>query len=320
VAGERILVVDDIEPNRLLLRDILEADGYVVQEAANGDQALAAVASDPPDVVLLDAVMPGRDGFDVARVLKADPKTRLVPIVMVTALTALDDKLLAVSLGVDDFLTKPINRAELRARVRSLVSLKHFTDELEHASQVLEALAIAVERRDGYTGRHCRRVGAYARRVGRALGLDAAALEVLRLGGVFHDIGKISVPDEILRKDEELSTGERSVMCRHVEAGAELCSPMKTMRKVVPIIRHHHERLDGSGYPAGLAGDQIPLAVRIVTVVDIFDALTTDRPYRAALAPDVALATLREETSRGWWDAEIVETFARCLAEGGLES
>ncbi len=319
MAGERILVVDDLELNRLLLRDLLEAEGYRVREAVDGNEAILAVAHDPPDLILLDAVMPDRDGFSVTAALKSDPATRLVPIVMVTALSRLEDKLQAVALGVDDFLTKPINVVELRTRVRSLLALKHFTDELEHASQVLESLAIAVEKRDGYTGGHCRRVGRYARRVGQELGLDPATLDVLRLGGVFHDIGKITVPDEILRKEGALDPTERGVMARHVDAGAAICAPMKTLRKVIPLIRHHHERLDGSGYPDGLSGGAIPLAVRIVSVVDIFDALSTLRPYREPLAPEDALATLRAEAARGWWDGELVEVFARVLGRDGID-
>ncbi len=319
MAGERILVADDLELNRILLREMLEAEGYSVAEAVDGNDAIAAVERDPPDLLLLDAVMPDRDGFSVLRSLKSDPRTRLVPIIMITALTELDDKLLAVSLGVDDFLTKPINAVELRTRVRSLLSLKRFTDELEHASQVLESLAIAIEQRDGYTGQHCRRVGRYAQRVGRELGLDAMALEVLRLGGVFHDIGKITVPDEILRKEDSLDPRERAAMARHVEAGAAICAPMRTLRKVIPVIRHHHERLDGSGYPDGLTGGAIPIAVRIVTVVDIFDALSTRRPYRDAVSPERALETLRVEAAGGWWDAEIVEVFARILARDGID-
>ncbi len=319
MAGERILVADDIEVNRLLLRETLEAEGYVVEEASDGNAAIAAVGREPPDLLLLDAVMPDCDGFAVLSAVKSDPRTRLVPIIMITALADLDDKLRAVSLGVDDFLTKPFNGAELRTRVRSLLSLKRFTDELEHASQVLESLAIAIEQRDGYTGQHCRRVSRYAQRVGRELGLDAAALEVLRLGGVFHDIGKITVPDDILRKEDSLDPQERSAMALHVHAGAAICAPMRTLRKVIPVIRHHHERLDGSGYPDGLVGAAIPVAVRIVSVVDIFDALSTRRPYRHALSPDLALATIRAEAASGWWDTEIVEAFARILARDGID-
>lgn len=318
MAGERILVVDDLELNRLLLRDLLEAEGYRVREAVDGNEAILAVAHDPPDLILLDAVMPGRDGFSVTAALKSDPATRLVPIVMVTALSTLEDKLHAVALGVDDFLTKPINAAELRTRVRSLLALKRFTDELEHAARVLESLASVVERRDGYTGLHCQRVGAYARLVGSAMGLDEESLDVVRLGGVLHDLGKVAMPDEVLRKPGRLSDEERRLIETHAPIGADLCLPMRTMERSVPILRHHHERLDGTGYPGKLRGDQISLEVRVVTVVDIYDALSTRRPYREPTPPEVSMKILHEEAGRGWWDTRVVECLADMISGGRI--
>ncbi len=307
----RILVVDDQASNRDLLRRVLTLEGYDVTEAEDGKRALAAVSAQKPDLILLDAIMPELDGFGVTRALKSDPATRLVPIVIITTLDTLADKLKAVDLGVDDFLNKPINLTELTTRVRSLVSLKRFTDELEHASGVLESLASVVERRDGYTGEHCQRVGAYARLVGAALGLDEERLEAVRMGGVLHDLGKVAVPDEVLRKPMKLTEAERRVMETHAGIGADLCMPMRTMERAVPIMRHHHERLDGSGYPDGLRGDEISLEVRVVTVVDIYDAISTRRPYREPSPPEAALRILREESQRQWWDSRVVG----CLAD-----
>lgn len=312
----RILVVDDEAPNRTLLRRVLEHEGYEVCEATNGVEAITVVQRERPDVVLLDAVMPVQDGFVTARKLKSDPATRLIPVVMVTTLDALAHKLRAVDLGVDDFLAKPVNLAELTTRVRSLVAVKRFTDELEHASRVLEGLAGILEQRDGYTGEHCQRVGAVAHAVGQSLGCDESALAAIRLGGILHDLGKVAVPDAVLRKPGRLEPAELEAMRVHAAIGASICLPMRTMERAGPILRHHHERLDGSGYPDGLRGEAISLEVRIVTVVDIYDALTTRRPYREPLVPDRALTILREESERGWWDSNVIACLSDLLADG----
>jgi putative two-component system response regulator len=309
-----ILVVDDQLPNRELLRRVLKLEGYEVSEAENGREALDAVRGEVPDLILLDAIMPELDGFGVIKALKRDPATRLVPIVMVTTLDTLADKLKAVDLGVDDFLNKPVNLTELTTRVRSLLALKRFTDELEHAARVLEGLASVVEKRDGYTGLHCQRVGAYARLVGAALGLDDESLDVVRLGGVLHDLGKVAMPDEVLRKPGRLSDEERRLIESHAPIGADLCLPMRTMERSVPILRHHHERLDGTGYPGKLRGEQISLEVRVVTVVDIYDALSTRRPYREPTPPETSMRILREEAARGWWDPQVVDCLADLIA------
>src|SRR5213593_843127 len=271
--GARVLVVDDQEANRQMVREVLEPLGYTIAEAPDGAVALEAVARQVPDIVLCDVVMPKRDGYAVCRALKSDPKTRLVPIVMLTSLDQLPDKLQAVELGADDYLTKPFNVVELTTRVRSLLSLKHFTDELEHASRVLESIALVVESRDRYTGDHCRRLGRYGKLVGQAMGLGEEDLRSLWLAGTFHDLGKIAVSDAVLNKPDRLSPDELTLMRTHPVVGSDLCRSMRSMDRVVPLIRHHHERLDGSGYPDGLEGSEIPLTVRILTVVDVYDAL-----------------------------------------------
>ncbi len=306
--GGRILVVDDDPADRLLLKRLLGSQGYDVREVADGESALAELRRDPPDLVILDVLLPRVDGYDVCRRLKGDPRTRLIPVIMITGLDHFEARLRGVDLGVDDFLVKPYRFEELRARVRSLLSLKRFTDELEHAEAVLAGMARVVEIRDAYTGDHCRRVGEYAARVGEALGLDEAARKRLRLGGLFHDLGKIAVPDAVLRKPAALDPGEL----------AELCRPMKSLEGVIPLIRHHHERLDGSGYPDGLRGAEIPVEVRILTVCDIYDALRTARPYKPAFPRERSLRILRDEAARSWWDREVVEALAR-LTEGEPE-
>jgi putative two-component system response regulator len=224
----RILVVDDEEPNRKLLRDILTPLGYEVREAIDGEQALSSVAREIPDLVLLDVMMPLMNGYDVCKALKSNPLTRLVPVVMVTTLDDLYGKLKAVDLGADEYLGKPFNMAELTTRVRSLLSLKRFTDDLEHASRVLESIARVVEGRDSYTGDHCKRLGDYAARVGKAMGLPEEDLKILRLGGIFHDLGKIAVSDAILNKPGGLTAEEFELIKGHPATGSDLCRGLST--------------------------------------------------------------------------------------------
>jgi putative two-component system response regulator len=316
----RILVVDDEASNRRLLRQILTPLGYEVVEAADGVAALAQVARSIPDLILLDVMMPQRDGYDVCRELKTNPRTRLVPVVMLTGLDHRTDKIKAANLGADEFLTKPFDVAELTARVKSLVALKHFTDEMENASQVLESVAMVVEGRDRYTGTHCKRLAEYATQVGRMLGLGEEDLKILRLGGVLHDLGKIAISDSILNKPGGLSSEEWTEMRRHPVVGAELCRSMRTLDKVLPLIRHHHEKLDGSGYPDRLSGKDIPVLVRIISVADVYDALATKRSYKDSLSRGKCFEILRDEADKGWWDREIVETLVQTVgAEGRSE-
>lgn len=311
-----VLVVDDEATNRKLLKEILAPLGYEVWLAADGEEALARVASGLPDVILLDVVMPKRDGYSVCKDLKTDPRTRLIPIIMLTGLDQLPDKLKALSLGVDDFLTKPFNYAELTVRVRSLVSLKRYTDELENANVVLEGVAHVVESRDRYTGTHCKRLAEYAERVGREMGVSTEDQKILRLGGVFHDLGKVAVSDSILNKPGRLTPEEMEIMKSHPAVGSDLCQSMRTLERVLPLIRHHHEKLDGTGYPDRLAGSAIPLLVRIISVVDVYDALATKRSYKESLPRDRCFAILREEVQKGWWDGNVVQALERVLQPG----
>jgi putative two-component system response regulator len=309
----RILIVDDDPAQRRLLRNALSTQGYWIQEAVDGQEALDTIAVSPPDLILMDLDMPRLDGFAACARLKSDPRTRLIPVVIVTSLDALSDRIRALDLGVDDFLNKPVILAELETRVRALLKLKEYTDELEHAGDVLAGIALVVENRDAYTGHHGCRVAETALRVGRGLGLRDEDLKALRLGALFHDLAKIAVPDAVLRKPGPLTPEEYTVMKSHPCVGANLCRPLRTMEKIIPIIRHHHEKLDGSGYPDGLRGNEIPLIVRIVSVVDVYDALTTDRPYRTAYSAVEALRLLRGEVEKGWWDADVVDCWARLL-------
>lgn len=305
----RILVVDDYEPNLTGMRDLLEAAGYTVDTASNGPHALRAAAAGEHDVILLDVVMPEMSGIDVCRELKQRDATRLTPVVLVSASQDRDKRLAGLESGADDFLNKPIDSDELRARVRSLLRVRRLTDALESAETLFEMLGRIVEARDPYTEGHCERLAHYATTLGKDLRLGASDLDILYRGAFLHDIGKIATPDRVLLKQTRLTGEEYEVIKQHPIVGDNLCRTARSLEGVRPIIRSHHERLDGRGYPDGLSGKDIPLLAQIVSVVDVFDALTTDRPYRKALSTMGAYEILIAEAESGWCPVELVEQF-----------
>jgi putative two-component system response regulator len=313
VHAKTILVADDMEANRELLREMLEQEGYRIVCVEDGEHALQVLRSHVVELALLDVMMPGRTGFDVCRAVKSSPELRLIPIVLVTSLSNREDRIRGIESGADDFLNKPVHREELLARVRSLLRLKQYTDELESAETVLFSLALSIEAKDPYTEGHCDRLSRLAVALGQRIGLDEELLVALRRAGTVHDIGKVAVPEHILQKPGKLTAEEWKIMREHPVAGERICSPLRSFRHVLPIIRHHHEKLDGSGYPDGLRGDSIPLTARVLTTVDVYDALTTDRPYRKALSPEQAVATMHEEARRGWWDGKLLSEFERLV-------
>jgi putative two-component system response regulator len=313
----RVLVVDDIEANRSLVTALLTRDGYRVDAAASGAAALECVGKDPPDLVLLDVMMPAPNGFEVCRALKADAGTRLIPVVLITALQQSEDRIQGFEAGADDFISKPFNAHELRARVRSLIRIKRYTDDLDSAESVILSLALTIEARDGYTEGHCERLARYAAMLGRRIDLSDDDIRVLERGGYLHDIGKVGIPDAILLKPGRLTPDELAVMQQHAVIGDRLCGELRSLRQVRPIVRHHHERLDGSGYPDGLRGDAIPLFAQIIAIVDVFDALTTERPYKAAVSADIACAELTAEAQRGWHRRDLVDTFVALAGQEG---
>jgi putative two-component system response regulator len=304
-----ILVADDNEANRELLSALLGAEGYQVVCVADGQQALARVNSGSIDLALLDVVMPRPTGFEVCQAMKSKPETRLIPVILLTSLNSDADRIHGIMCGADDFLNKPVNRQELLARAHSLLRLKQFTDELDNAETVLFSLALSIEAKDPYTEGHCDRLSKYSVALGEKLGLTQELRVALRRGGLVHDIGKLSVPESILLKPGPLTPEERKIMEQHTVIGERICAPLRSFRHVLPIIRHHHEKQDGSGYPDGLKGEHIPLTARILQITDIYDALTTDRPYRKALPVEKAVAIMREEVKRGWWDGSILDEF-----------
>ncbi|MGE5359137.1 MAG: HD-GYP domain-containing protein [Bacteroidales bacterium] len=316
----KVLVVDDLAANAEVLERALKARGYVVSIAHDGPTALRLVAEESPDIVLLDIMMPGMNGFEVCRQIKSSPATRLTPVVLVTGLGDREDRIRGIEAGADDFLTKPPVLAELTARVRSLVRLKRYTDELESAESMVVSLALTIEARDAYTEGHCERLARYATALGRELGLPDRDLAALYRGGYLHDLGKVGVPDVVLLKQGPLSPDEIILMRSHPIVGDRLCGGLRSLRPVRPIIRHHHERLDGSGYPDGLAGDEIPLLAQIISIVDIFDALTTSRPYRRALEHEDASRELFDEARQRWLNADLVAAFTAMVRERRLPS
>lgn len=306
---QTILVVDDKIDTVLLLRELLTSRGYRVLTASDADEALAAIESAHPDLILLDVIMPGRSGYELCRELKNDPARRLIPVIMITGLTDREDRVRGIEAGADDFLSKPLYPEELFARVRSLLKLKEFTDELDNAEGVIFSLALGVEARDPYTGDHCARLARYASDLGKLLGLDYESIIALKRGGYLHDLGKVSIPDAILKKGTSLSADEWKVMKQHPVIGEQICAPMKSLRSVLPIIRHHHEHWDGSGYPDGLRGEDIPLLARALQVVDVYDALTTSRPYKPALSHEETATTMQAEAAAGLRDVRLVNEF-----------
>jgi Response regulator containing a CheY-like receiver domain and an HD-GYP domain len=314
-----VLVVEDDPQNARLLTRLLAADGFSVSVVGDGAAALTAVAQRPPDVILLDWMLPKLTGIEVCQRLKRDPTTRLIPVVLLTALDARENRLAGINAGADDFLTKPYNAEELRARVQSLVRLKRYTDELESAESVITSLALTVEARDATTDGHCQRLAYYATALGAAVGVSDDELASLDRGGYLHDVGKIGIPDSVLLKPSKLTHDEYVLIQQHTIIGERLCGNLRSLTLVRPIVRSHHERLNGSGYPDGLRGDAIPLTAQIVGIVDTFDAITMTRPYRAPRTREQAFDELLADVRSGLFDTELVAQFLRLVDHQGLE-
>ena len=308
-----VLIVDSEEINRRLLKAIFKTAPYKILESRRASEAMALLESEKIDLVILDLMLPEMSGPELCRWMKANRRTQLVPVLMVTSIQGIENEIVGISSGADEFLIKPLHPSVVRTRVRAMLRNKALIDSLEEAETILFALAQAVEHRDRYTGLHCERLAVTSVMLGEALGVPKTDLTALLRGGYLHDIGKISIPDAILFKRGSLTSQEWDVMRSHPIRGEEICRPMKSLWPVLPIIRNHHERWDGSGYPDGLAGEDIPLLARILQVADIYDALTTERPYKTALPPQAAFAVLEEEVQRGWRDPELVSLFASTI-------
>ena len=315
IAGT-ILVADDQPSNRELLEELLTTQGFTVITACDGASVVEELARVQVDLVLLDVMMPHLNGFEACARIKNNPETYLIPVVLITALCDKQDRIEGIKAGADDFLTRPVDRTELLARVRSLLTLKHRTDELERTESVLFSLARSIEGKDPYTHGHCERLSDYSARLGEHLGLAEDEITALRRAGAVHDIGKVAVPDAILLKPSRLTEEEWKLIKEHPIVGERICAPLKSFRLVLPIIRHHHEKLDGTGYPDGLRGEAIPITARVLQIVDVYDALTTERPYKKAFTIVDALQIMKEEVAKGWWDPRIFEQFERLVRSG----
>jgi len=312
----RILIVEDDDQVRTLLAFLLSQNRYAAITAQSGEEALERMKESVPDLVLLDVHLPGLSGHDVLREIRAREHGQLLPVVMMTGWVSRQEKLEAIAAGVTDFIVKPFDPEEMVARVRSLVRLKGLTDVLEEATQVVIALAKAIDARDAYTAGHSERVSLFATMLGERVGLCESDLRVVREGGLFHDIGKIAIRDSVLLKPGPLSAEEFEEIKRHPVLGRDLIAHMKTLAPTLPVVYHHHEHCDGSGYPDGITAEAIPLVAQIISVADIYDGMTSLRPYRRAMHRDEALGIMQNEVRKGWWDGELVEEFRGVMGEG----
>jgi len=313
-----VLVVDDDEAIRLLLGRWLAAQGYSVVAVGDGSSALDAVRTQSPDVVLLDIAMPGLNGVEVCKRIKGEQATRLTPVILVSAVDGVEDRIAGLAAGADDFLSKPPDANELLARVGAVVKVKRYTDDLDSAASIVTTLATMIEARDGHSEGHCYRMANYAAALGRRLSLDADALQALKRGGMLHDIGMLAIPESVILKSGPLDPTELEMVRTHTTVGDSLCANLRSLQAVRPIVRHHHERRDGSGYPDHLGGDEIPLLAQIISIVDVYDAVTTRRAYQQSKSGDEAIGILRSEVEKGWRDHDLVEEFVMLITEGKL--
>jgi putative two-component system response regulator len=304
-----LLVIDNEEVNRRLLKAMLKAEPYRIVEARKASEAIQELEQQQVDLIILDIMLPEVNGMDFCRWLKGNRRTQLIPVLVMTNVQGVENEIAGLNAGADEFLIKPLSPSVVRTRVKSLLRSKAAIDSLEEAETILFALAQAVEQRDKHTGDHCQRLATYSVALGMALGLSKPELIALYRGGYLHDIGKVAVPDSVLFKTGPLNEQEWVIMQSHTVKGEEICRPMKSLAPVLPIIRNHHEKWDGSGYPDGLVGEQTPLLARILQVADVYDALTSERSYKRAYSHQEAMALLKQEVAKGWRDPALVELF-----------
>ncbi|WP_051283781.1 HD domain-containing phosphohydrolase [Desulforegula conservatrix] len=314
-----ILVADDDPKNLKIMKTLLDSMGYRVMACDSGAGAVSIIRETPPDLVILDVMMPGMDGFEICKRLKSREGTRQIPIILLTALNDRESKIRGIESGADDFISKPADKSELLARIKSLINVKNLNRRLASFENILFSIANTVEAKDRYTRGHIRRVADLAVSIGKSLGMARHELESLWIGGILHDIGKIATPLEILNKPGALDDEEREIMKKHPHTGYLICHPLKkNLKDALDIIRHHHELLDGTGYPDMLKGDEISPAVRIMVAVDIFDALTTERPYRKALSREEAFGILDSMVNKNKIDAKVVDALKKSGIKGGM--
>jgi putative two-component system response regulator len=308
-----VLVVDDVQLNLELMEAVFKRAGLVVHSALSADKALDIYSQHPIDLAVLDVMMPGINGFELCRRLKHFSEKEFLPVILITALNDKKNKLTGLEAGADDFISKPFDTQELLTKIRSLLKLKELHDQLDHSEDIIFSLVITMEARDPYTKGHSTRVGDLAGEFGSFLGFPAKDQEVLRKAGILHDIGKMGLSEAILGKPSGLTIEEAEEVKKHPMLGEEICKPLKSLKDVLPGIRHHHERWDGSGFPDNLSGDTIPLMARILSVLDAFDAMVSIRPYRGKRTVEEAVSVMELERLFGQWDPELTGVFIRMM-------
>ncbi len=312
-APETLLVVDSDPVGRQLFRGVLKAAPYRILEAANVAAAIEILRNETVHLVITDLVLHDQSGLDLCRQMKAEKTTHLIPILVVTSVQAIENEIAGLESGASEFLVKPISPMALRTRIRAMLRTKRVIDSLDEAESILFAMARIVDTRDSDTGDHCERLAELSVLIGSEMGLPAEDLTALRQGGFLHDIGKVATPDAILFKPGPLNADEWEIMRQHTVIGETICRPMRSLRPVLPIIRHHHERWDGSGYPDGLRGEEIPLLARILQLADIYDAIISRRAYKGAFSHEEALALMQQEVDRGWRDPALFSLFLNVI-------
>jgi putative two-component system response regulator len=314
-APYHILIVDDEPSCRLLGKKVMTHANYVVTEASNGEEALEFIANNDYDLVLLDKNMPGMSGDEVCRRIRSKMNLPFLPVIIITGYSSDRDLQNSLQTGANDFIRKPYDITELVARADTLASYKRMTDRLDNAESLLFALARMVEAKDEFTGDHCSRLAHTAVVFGQALELNEEDLLALHRGSILHDIGKLGVPESILMKEGPLNDDEWRMMKQHTVIGEQLCNNLKSMRRTLPIIRSHHERWDGSGYPDGLKGEEIPFLAQAFQIIDIYDALSHSRPYKEAFGREKIFKIFEEEVAKGWRNPELVDAFLDILRQ-----
>lgn len=310
-----ILVVDDHPMNLEVMEGLLYHEGYSVLTALNAVDALDLLSRNQLDMAILDVMMPGMNGFELCQKIKMQSGNTFFPVILVTALDELKDKITGLEAGADDFLTKPFHTIELTTKIRSLLRLRKLQGELDHSEDIILTLAIAIEAKDLYTKGHSERVGTLSMEFASFLGLPEDDRHLLFKSGVLHDIGKIGVDNQLLHKTGKLLGSELKTIKEHVLIGETICFPLNSARRILPVIRHHHERWDGKGFPDGLKGEEIPFFARIIAITDSFDAMVSMRPYRAPYAVAEAVSIMNKERNDGQWDPWLLDRFIEMMKD-----
>jgi len=324
--GSMVLIVDDEYIGRETLQSVLEGEGYELEMAENGLQAIEKAKKLLPDVILLDVMMPGMTGFEVCQRIRNDPQIAEIPIIILTALDDRESLLNALKAGADDFISKPFDRYELRARLMGITRLNRYQKLIQERAKLREAntqllsayeatiegWSHALDLRDRETEGHSRRVTQLTVKLAQALDMSDDEIMHIRRGSLLHDMGKIGIPDSILHKPDQLTDEEWTIMRKHPQLAYDMLYPIEYLRRALEIPLNHHEKWDGTGYPRGLKGEEIPIVARLFAVVDVWDALTSDRPYRPAWSQEEALTYIREQSGRHF-DPQVVDLFFKLI-------